>query len=159
MAVSFLKKHSEIVNGATSLKYRLHKSMAKYEAARSIKTIHASDMTKPDFCPRRFALLDITGKKATGQFISTSLRATFDLGRALQDSLNMEWGVEWCMGTWKCRVCKARYKFQHKPSECVCGHNLFRYDEEKFVSKYAGYSGSIDYIFKTPQCWWADYSY
>jgi len=148
MPVKFLKKLKDIQKIDGSLKYRLHKKMAAWDAARSISTVHASDITKPEFCPREFALLDETGKKPKGQFIGTSLRATFDLGNALQDSLNTDWGLDWCVGTWECQVCGSVFNFQKKPDACAdCDNDLFRYIEERFISPGHGFSGSVDYIF------------
>lgn len=147
MAISFMKKIGDMQKG-DSLKYRLHRKMAGYEAARDHKIVHASDVTKKDFCPREFALCDATGKKPKGGFIGTSLRATFDLGNALQDMLNQKWAVDWCIGTWECKHCGEQYGFQKRPASCVeCKHTHFHYLEENFVSPGCGYSGSIDYLF------------
>lgn len=149
MAVSFLKKFSDSVQANNLLKYRLHKKMAGWEPNRDYHDIiHASDLTKKDFCPRRVAILDITKKSNGGGFIGTSLRATFDLGNALQDSLNQDWGVDWCVGTWECRSCNKLYYFQHRPKECPeCNHKYFGYVEERFTHPYLKVSGSVDYLY------------
>lgn len=130
-----------------SLKYRIHKKLATWEGGRDHSVVHASDVTKPDFCPRQFALLDGCDKKPKGQFIGTSLRVTFDLGNALQSMLNNEWADEWCIGTWECRVCNALYRFQKRPLSCTCGKSLFVHKEENFISQGTGVSGSVDYLF------------
>ena len=136
------------ISHSESLKYRLHGSMARWEKARDVRVIHASDITREEFCPREFAFLDITGKAPKGQFVGTSLRATFDLGCALQNKLNQDWGKRWCIGTWVCDVCGQEHTFQHCPEKCdACGRTSFMYKEEQFISDEFGYSGSIDFIF------------
>lgn len=154
MALSFIKSSLKMVEPEVklegddkALKHLLHESMAGWEPARDHSQVHASDLTKPDFCPREFCLCDTTGKKPKGQFIGTSLRATFDLGKALQELLNHKWGAKWCMGTWKCLHCGSVYKFCHKPEACDdCLRHDFQYFEELFIHKY-GFTGSLDYIF------------
>ena len=77
--MKFLKKEKE--KKRKSLKLLLHKSIAKNHKARSNKILHASDLTKDDFCAREFALYRKLEKQPPDQFVGTSLRLTFDYGR------------------------------------------------------------------------------
>lgn len=159
MALNFIKRTVDVVKkNDKSLKYLLHKKLGHYEEARPHKIIHASELTKPDFCAREFCLSDLTGKKQTGQYIITSLQVTFDLGCALQDMLNQNWGVDWCIGTWKCKHCGKIYPFQKRPKVCIsefsfgdetypCEHKEFEYIEERFIHPKYNFSGSVDFIF------------
>lgn len=154
MIPSFFKAHATVQEHATlniGVRELLHKKMAKYEKARDHSRVHTSDITRKDFCAREFALCDLTNKKPAGQFIGTSLQATFDLGRSLQDLLNQSWGVDWCVGTWECLHCLKIFKFQKRPEQCdQCGHRYFRYKEEVFVHPLYKHSCSIDYLFLRP---------
>lgn len=144
----FLKFQKTKKSQSGSLKFLLHKKLAHYELARDHSRVHASDITKPDFCAREFCLCDKHSKKPKGQYINTSLQATFDLGRSLQDMLNQDWGVDWCIGTWECRFCGNKHSFQLKPDTCShCDGQVFKYLEEVFIHPIYGYSGSVDFIF------------
>ncbi|NIT54898.1 MAG: hypothetical protein GWN00_01220 [Aliifodinibius sp.] len=86
-------------------------------------------------------------KDSSVMLIGTSLTATYDLGKSLQDYLNQEWGVEWCIGTWKCRYCGLDYSFTLRPKNCErCKHEYFSYFEEVFENSEYGVTGSVDFI-------------
>ena len=78
--MAFLKKLADKQSG--SLVQMLHERIAGMRKARPLHKIHASDLTyeKREFCPREYALTDITGKKRGDEFISTALQTTFDNG-------------------------------------------------------------------------------
>lgn len=148
MALKFVKSFKEEVR--PSLKLRIHKRLAGWEEARCHKTLHASDMTKDyGFCPREFALLDVTKVKPKGQFIGTSLRTTFDMGEALHDLLRESWGLKESVGTWRCFRCGVRHPFCKRPVTCGvegCKSKLFSYKEETFFSQSTGAVGNIDML-------------
>lgn len=128
----------------SSLKYHCHLRMAGKDNPRSVYPIHASDLTKDDFCPRRYVLMERLGCRNPAMFLSTSVRATYDLGKSLQDILVLDWVTDLAIGTWKCQRCDKLYSFQKVPESC-CGARRFKYIEEKFISP-NGYTGSIDLI-------------
>lgn len=135
-----------------SLKYALHKHLAGYSPARSSKVIHASDMMKEssEFCPRMYALLDITKKKPKDEFLTTSQRVTFKLGYALAEAVT-DWLADAGMviGDWRCNNCKTHYRFQKRPLECKtvgCCHTTFTYEEVRFKSGYSSISGGVDLL-------------
>ncbi len=142
--MSFFKKHAAMVK--PSLKLALHKEMAGWRPERTHKVLHASDLTKKEgFCPREFALLDLTGKKPKAQYIGTSLKATFDLGEALQKRFNEEWGRKFMVGTWKCVYCSQKHPFQKHPGKCTkCGCKALDYHEERFQCEASGTDCGID---------------
>ena len=66
-----------------SIKLMLHERVSKWEPPRDHSTVHASDLMKElEFCPREFALLDLTGGKPKDKFVSTAQALTFEIGRA-----------------------------------------------------------------------------
>ncbi len=147
MPLKFITKHKEALK--VSLKYELHKNMAKWEEARSHKNIHASELTKPEFCARKYALLDITGKKGKGQFIGTSLRATFDLGRALENMFRDQWlPSNVIVGDWVCNRCGHQIYFSKRPAKCpACTvSTLFTYAEVRVLDETTGVSGGVDVL-------------
>lgn len=125
----------------------LRKNMAGWEKARDHTEVHASDVTKPGFCPKQLALLDITDKKKKDQYISTALRATFDVGNVTSDLVRENWAGKASHGFWKCEKCSHRSAFGTRPNESKCstgGVCNYRYREAKFISNEYGISGSVD---------------
>jgi hypothetical protein len=135
------------------IKEYLHHLMPKYEPARPIKRLHASDITNPDrkFCAREYQLLDVTGEEKKGMFIGTSLRYTFDLGELLHEEFRNRWARAIAVGDWKCRRCKHVVTFCKHPGACsTCGHQDWHYQELRFKSKSSGISGGIDVLLHLP---------
>jgi hypothetical protein len=99
-----------------------------------------------EFCPREYALLDVTGKKKKDSFIGTSMRITFDHGRDLEYRVRNDWLRDVAVGNWECEVCLSVHpKFGKAPStHCSCGYKRWVYKESNFISKVCGVSGSID---------------
>lgn len=147
--ITFIKKAVDQKMEKQSLIDLLDKRLAHYEEARSHKVIHISDLSRDiAFCPREFALLDITGKKPKGQFISTALQVTFDNGNALSDMCRNSWLKDDVVGNWKCLYCKAAVEFSKRPkTKCMnCNANLWKYEEFRFENPFNGASGSIDFF-------------
>lgn len=120
--MSFLQKMAEKKKGGVSIKDMLHKKLAGWEKSRNPKIVHASDVTKleKEFCPRAFALYDITKEQPKDQFVGTSLRYTFEMGRAIQQQLNNKWLGGECVGNWECVRCKKFIKFGRQPKGGSC---------------------------------------
>jgi hypothetical protein len=127
---------------------KLKQSMSAMEPARDYKTVHASDVTKPDFCPRRWAYYSMSGTTPPGMWIGTALRATFDLGHAMAKVLTEQWARDIAVGNWRCKTCGAQrtMSLQPKPG-CLKGDCHWEYQEAEFVSQAYGISGSIDVLF------------
>jgi hypothetical protein len=134
----------------TSIIANLKKNMAGWEEARPISVVHASDITKTTFCPRHWAFLDMTKKEPVGSFVSTALRATYDLGHKTAEVLIEDWAEGFAVGNWKCNTCNAQRTMTVKPPKgcgLVKGSCDWKYQEVSFVSKEYGVSGSIDVFF------------
>lgn len=134
----------------------LKKNMAGWDEARPISVVHASDITKSTFCPRHWAFLDMTKKTPQGSFISTALRATFDLGHKTAEVLIEDWAKDFAVGNWKCDTCgKQRTMTVQPPKWCGMAVGIgpdsnlckWKYQEVTFVSQEYGVSGSIDVFF------------
>lgn len=144
----------------TPVKELLHETLRGWEKARPHKTVHASSVTKQDeadlFCPRSYALMDITNKKGKDQFIGTSLRTTFDLGNAIGDMFAERWLLDDVVGNWICVVCDTHHSFCKRPEKCqTCeDHGIvidpkylertWVFEECRFLSKISGISCGID---------------
>lgn len=135
-----------------SLKYVMHKILCGYEPERSTKILHASELLKYDaeFCPREFALLDLTGKTRPDRFVSTADRATWDFGNLyaawLIDKLSKDKHV---VGDWECKHCGKKYRFRSRPKQCKkCEHTHFNYVEVRFKSKSCGASCGVDLLWR-----------
>ncbi len=124
----------------------LRKNMGGWEKARDHTEVHASDVTKDGFCPKQLALLDITGKKKKDQYVSTALRATFDVGNDISDLVRERWLGQSAQGFWKCRRCSHKSAFGIKPStKCTHGGQCdYKYVEARFYSSQYDISGSVD---------------
>jgi len=133
-----------------SIKLMLHSRLAAYEEARDPSIIHASDLMKEkEYCPREWALYDLTKTKPQGQFIGTALRATFAHGRDMEARLRNDWLGDVIVGRWDCSVCHHLHPaFGKKPKvDCqFCKHYRWEYYETRFHCKTSGISGGIDAI-------------
>lgn len=122
--------------------------MQGYEDARDHLIVHASDVTKNDFCPRRWAFYGLTSTKPKGGWVGAALRATFDLGHAMAKEFIENWCKDFAVGNWKCSTCGTCSTMSNKPKEgCLKsgqGRCNWEYCEVQFESKEYGISGSID---------------
>jgi hypothetical protein len=151
LAISFITKAMQekaIQSTEKDLIEVLIKNMGKYYPERSHKKVHASDVTKPDFCPRMYRILDVLGIKRPDSYINTALRATFDLGNLTADHLVEQWMGDRAVGTWVCRRCETKHMFSKRPeAKCTNGHSCdWRYEEVSFFSDAHAISGSMDLI-------------
>jgi hypothetical protein len=129
----------------------LMKELGGWQSPRSMKTVHASDITKPGFCPRHWALLDILAKQKKDEYIDTALNCTFDIGKATADVATNKWLAPIAIGHWKCRSCGEFRSWCKKPAvgctKMQIGANCYwEYQEVNFVSKVSDVSGSIDVL-------------
>lgn len=148
MAVSFLKKAKDFMP-QRSVKFLLHQHLSGFDKARSLKTIHASELTKPEgLCPRFYALADKTGFKGKDRWLTTSEAVTFGMGRDLERNV-VNWFAD--MGKavchWKCLSCGRVHEFQMRPPKCeVCGVKKFEPKEVRFESAVTGASCGVDML-------------
>ena len=137
-----------------SIKRMIHERLPESEPARSNKIIHASDLTRleHEFCPREIVLMDIAKKKGKHQFVGTSQRITYDLGRALQDMFNEKWLGNDMFGCWQCQSCNTLAPDCSRPKG-HCGREGIRcqwkYHESRFKDPKSGAAGGIDALVKT----------
>ena len=144
---SFLKKLADLVPG-NDLKFLLHSHLHVHDPHRGVETVHASELTKEGFCPRFYALADVTQAKLPDEWLTTSDSATFFLGRTLQDAV-VTWFAEMgrAVGHWKCVSCSHLHQFQPRPVKCVkCACRKFEPEEVRFVSAVSGASCGIDML-------------
>ena len=152
MAITFLRKIKDILP-VKDIRYLLHDHLHVRDPHRGVATVHASELTKPDreFCPRFYALADVTKAKLPDGWVSTSESVTFFLGRVLQDAV-VTWFAEMgrAVGHWKCVSCNQLHEFQARPVKCVsCGCRVFKPEEVRFVSAKSGASCGVDMLINT----------
>lgn len=132
------------------LKQLLHKSIAKWEPQRSINVLHASDMTKKDFCPARVALMQKHEVKPSNEFISTSMRVTYDYGRFLEESV-VEYLGRSVIGDWVCKRCNQLHtSLNIRPSHCELNIRPHKHDYDHGLKRCI----SRDFIYSEPR--WLD---
>ena len=151
MAVTFLQKVvAQNFEPKTDVITILRKNLGGYKPERSHETVHASDVTKEDFCPRQFALLTLLNETKKARYISTALQATFDIGNMTSDIVREKWLGASAVGNWRCVKCSKSFTFKKKPeANMPCkggGCCEWKYDEVNFVCQTSDISGSIDVI-------------
>lgn len=118
------------------------------EAPRPHDKIHASDLfMEHEFCPRERAFMDLGLSKASGSFIGTSQRITFQHGRDMEWRLRNEWLRPYALGHWSCMVCgHLHQQFCKAPThKCPsCGWQHWEYSEVRVSDPVSGVSGGVD---------------
>ena len=146
--MNYLKKASEF-KPEQSIKYLLHRHLSGFDPARPLSRVHASELTKEEgFCPRFYALADVTQAKAKDRWLTTSEEVTFHMGRVLQDSV-VNWFADMgkAIGHWKCMGCGTMHEFVTRPEKCkVCGIKAFHPEEVRFQSALNGASCGVDML-------------
>lgn len=148
--MEFLKQAIEQAFGPKTTLINVVKSnVGGMYKARSHAKVHASDLTKDDFCPRQTALLDLTKTEKKNEFIATAMKMTYDVGHAVSDLARENWFGQQVYGNWECLHCGKIWSFQTRPKACVCGigeAGRWGYREVEFVSTTYQVSGSLDAI-------------
>lgn len=75
------------------------------QPGRSMKVVHASDVTRTEFCPRRWAFFDLFEKDPPQDFVGTAMDVTYQMGLETERMLIEEWAGTSVVGNWKCRHC------------------------------------------------------
>lgn len=129
----------------------LKRNLEGFQEPRPIIKLHASDLTKPDFCPRAHAIINALNVKRPKEWIGAALKVTFDMGNETADKICEEWGGDKVIGDWECIKCNDVRHFTTKPTNynCKCGIGacVFKYKEVNFVSQESGVSGNVDVFF------------
>jgi hypothetical protein len=146
----FLKKLKDVMPPA-NMKLLLHTHLHGRDPQRSLALVHASALTKEDtpFCPRFYALADVTDTIPADGWISTSEQVTFAIGHGLQDQV-VHWFADMgrAVGHWKCLGCNHLHRFINRPMKCHhCGSRNFKPEEVRFVSEKSGASCGIDMLY------------
>lgn len=116
---------------------------------RSHKTVHASDITKDDWCPRLYGLMDKLELTAPPRYLPAALKATFDIGEATATLVRESWLGKAAIGNWECTRCNHIETMCEKPatgSSCGKHGHIWRYLEPHFVDPTIAVSGSIDVL-------------
>ena len=146
--MTFLRKVKQ-QDHTKSVKFLLHQHLNGPEKGRPMANVHASELTKPEgFCPRAYALSDLTKAKPADRWLTTSENITFHLGRVMQDSV-VDWMAEMgkAIGHWRCLSCSYLHEFQSRPYKCEkCQHKVFKPEEVRFVSAKTGASCGVDML-------------
>lgn len=133
-----------------SIKFMIHRSLAKWEPGRNDGKVHASDLMKElEFCPREWSLRLAHAIKPKAQFIGTAMAITFAHGRDVERHIRNEWLREFVVGNWKCRVCGHKHETFGKSPKIPCPkctNHDWQYLETNFVSPHTGVTGGIDCI-------------
>lgn len=145
--MNFISNAVEAKGETTSLKLRLHKYLHRKTPGRSLANLHASDVTKSDFCPRRHAILWKLGHKQADESMTLSQELTFSIGRSVQDQL-VAWFAEMgiAVGDWECAACGKTQTFCKRPASCQCGSKKWIAHEVRFTSPITGISGGFDML-------------
>jgi hypothetical protein len=133
----------------------LKKAMGGVRPGRDRSLIHASDITRPEFCPRQWAFHDLQGLKAKSEYLSVATAATYDIGNLTARTLIERWAGEYVVGNWECERCEQWRTLTTKPKG-ICpdakGKNrdhLWKYHEFGVRAPEHGVVGSIDALFLT----------
>lgn len=146
--MKFLKKAADFAP-KKSAKYLLHEHLGGFGKGRSLKTLHASELTKPEgLCPRMYALSDVVKVNPKDEWLSTSQVMTFQIGRDQEENI-VNWFAD--MGRaichWKCVACGTTHEFCSRPIGCKeCGTKAFKPKEVRFVSAINGASCGVDML-------------
>lgn len=135
-----------------SPKFLLHQQLSGFDTARPLTRVHASELTKPEgFCPRYYALHDVTGKKPKDRWLTAADVITYGMGNATQDTVVETFAdMQRAVGHWKCRNCNTSSLFCTRPLKCdKCGCRVFKAEEVRFESAVSGASCGVDLLLKT----------
>ena len=127
----------------------LKRELGGHRAGRSADVLHASDITKSDFCARKWALFDLLEKGVESQFIPTALDVTFRMGNVAERLVMEEWAGDAAVGHWQCRLCGLQRTMIAKPAGFCTTGVRHRWGYRQFVIEAPEYglSGAIDGIF------------
>lgn len=114
-----------------------------------MKVLHASDVTKVDFCPRKWAFFDLFDKDAPVDTVSTAMDVTFQMGLSAETLLVEEWAGTAVVGNWRCRYCGDQRSMVPKPGgHCLTGRkHWWQHLQMVIEAPTMGIQGGIDALF------------
>ncbi len=129
----------------------LKQHLGGMQPGRSMSVLHASDVTKLEFCPRRWAFFDLLEKDPPSTMVSAALDVTFRLGLLTEQALIEDWAGEHVVGNWRCRHCSEQRSMTIKPDGwCKQGtqKHWWQYNQMIVDSPKYGIQGGIDALFQ-----------
>jgi len=110
--------------------------------------VHASEVTRenPAFCPREWALYNLTGKRGKDTSITAASQLTFNVGHLYQRIVTDLLG-KLAVGHWRCHGCGRVHEFTRRPDCCGKGYH---YEEVRFTSRSSGASCGVDILAQLP---------
>jgi len=149
MTVPWLKKALTPIRPKHSVIGVLRQQLGGPRVGRSMKIVHASDVTKIDFCPRKWAFFDLFDKTAATDTISTALDVTFQMGNVAETLLVEEWAGDAAIGNWRCRYCDEQRSMVPNPGGwCKSGRkHWWQYIHVIVEAADYGIQGEIDALF------------
>jgi hypothetical protein len=126
----------------------LKKKFAVTIEGRDRSVVHASDITKPNFCPRQWAFLDMSKVKALPEHHSLAMGVTYTMGLVTERVFIEDWLGSSAIGNWQCRRCGNQKTMCGKPLN-GCGLStdcLWMYNQMVVVDPAYNTSGAIDCI-------------
>ena len=128
----------------------LRQQLGGPQPGRPMNVLHASDVTKIDFCPRKWAFFDLMKKDPPTQMVSVALDVTFQMGNVAETMLVEEWGGDHVVGNWRCRYCGASRSMTVKP-DGWCGDGArkhwWQYRQMVVSAEDYGLQGAVDALF------------
>jgi hypothetical protein len=133
-----------------TLRYHLHKNLARRQAGRPLKVIHASDVVDDDgwWCPREIALRLQEGKPPIDETVTTSNALVYYQGNALAQFVIQTLAKSvTVLGYWRPshNPLLDVVEWGPRPSE-----GQWEYVEPRWMSEYSGVGGGTDCIVKFP---------
>lgn len=117
---------------------------------RTKEVLHASDVTKDNFCPRQWAIRDTLEVQKEYRHLAVAMDVTFQMGLAVERLLVEQWGDGFVVGNWHCHYCGENRSFCKKPTgQCKDGRtHWWRYDQFRVGAPDLGIDeGGIDALF------------
>lgn len=132
------------------LRYHLHRRLVVYERERDPWVLHASDLTREDFCPRERVLLRKLDREPKGRTLTAAQRLVHLVGQQQQELIT-ELLADVAVGDWACSACGAVQEFCPRPTSCPeCSFDLLHYREMRFTSEVSGGSCGADLLVRLP---------
>ena len=91
------------------------------QPGRSMKVLHASDVTKTDFCPKKWALFDLFEKDPPNDTVATAMDVTYQMGLITESLLVEHWAGDAVVGNWRCRHCGVQRSMTTNPGGYCAG--------------------------------------
>ena len=115
---------------------------------RGYKRVHASDLTKDDWCARKVCLVNRDKVELPPQKFDKAIQFTFSMGYTIADLFIHNWAKNRVIGDWDCLACGEKRIWSKYPKRCSCGCDTWHYREVTFLDQKSSASGGIDCFFE-----------